>query len=270
MAALAFPDIDPVIFAVGPIEVRWYGLAYIIGFVAAGWVFYALNRRWKLGLTGDDALTAVLYSVIGVLVGGRLGYVLVYGGADYWREPVRILQTWNGGMSWHGGFLGIVVAGLLLARKWKMPFMRLADLAAVGAPVGFGLGRLANFANNELWGRTTDVAWGVVFPGAGAVPRHPSQLYEAVLEGVVMFAVLLWLARRRRPEGMLFGVFMMLYGVFRFGVEFFREPDTQLGFLWGGATMGQILSVPLVLLGGYFIWRSLRRVNAPDGAATQD
>ncbi|MHB9004902.1 MAG: prolipoprotein diacylglyceryl transferase, partial [Coriobacteriia bacterium] len=139
-----------------------------------------------------------------------------------------------------------------------------------GAPVGFGLGRLANFANNELWGRTTGAAWGVIFPGAGAMPRHPSQLYEAFLEGIVMFAVLLWLARRRRPDGMLFGVFMVFYGVFRFGVEFFREPDAQLGFLWGGATMGQLLSVPLVLLGGYFVWRALRRADASDGAITRD
>lgn len=243
---------------------RWYGLAYIIGFAVAGWIFYVLNRRWKLGLTGDDAMTAVLYSVIGVLLGGRLGYVIVYGGAEYWREPVRILQTWNGGMSWHGGFIGIVLAGLLLARRWKMPFLRIADLAAVGAPVGFGLGRLANFANNELWGRVTDLPWGVVFPGAGMLPRHPSQLYEALLEGVVMFAVLLWLARERRPDGLLFGVFMMLYGLFRFVVEFFREPDAQLGFLLRGATMGQLLSIPLILLGAYFVWRATTRDRPAD------
>jgi phosphatidylglycerol:prolipoprotein diacylglycerol transferase len=259
VAALTYPALDPVMFQIGPVAVRWYGLAYILGFAVAGWLFYSLNRRWRLGLTTDDALTAVLYGIMGVLVGGRLGYVIVYGGADYWSEPVRILQTWTGGMSWHGGFLGIVIAGLLLARRWKMPFLRIADLASVGAPVGFGLGRLANFVNNELWGRVTDVPWAMVFPGGGPRPRHPSQLYEAVLEGLVMFGVLLWVSRTKRPDGMLFGLFMTLYGTFRFVAEFFREPDPQLGFLWGGATMGQVLSVPLIVAGLYFVWRAVRR-----------
>lgn len=258
MAVFTYPAIDPVLFQVGPFAVHWYGLAYIVGFAAAGWLFAWLNRRWDVGLTADDILSVVLYCVLGVLIGGRLGYVLFYGGETFRSDPLQVVRIWNGGMSWHGGFVGIVVAGLLVSRRFKVPFLRLADMAAVGAPIGFGLGRLANFINNELWGRTTDVAWGVVFPGAGTIPRHPSQIYEALLEGVALFLVMVWLARRKRPDGFMFGVFMSGYGAFRFFVEFFREPDAQLGFLWGGATMGQLLSIPLMIAGSWFIFSAIR------------
>lgn len=259
MAAWTYPAIDPVLLTAGPIEVRWYGLAYVAGFLCAATIFWWLNRRWEIGLTADDTLTVVLYAVIGVLVGSRIGWVIVYGGGEYLREPVRILATWEGGMSWHGGFIGIVVAGLLLARKLPVSFVTLADMAAVGAPCGFLFGRLANFVNGELWGRVTDVPWAMVFPGAGPLPRHPSQLYEAVLEGLVMLVVLLLLARKRRPEGFYFGAFMLMYGTFRTLVELVREPDAHLGFLLGPLTMGQLLSVPVALVGLWIVIRSIRR-----------
>lgn len=258
MAYLTYPAIDPVLVQLGPFAVHWYGLAYIVGFIAAGVIFGWLSRRWGFGFTTDDVLSVVLYCVLGVLVGGRVGYALFYGGSAFLDDPLMLFRIWNGGMSWHGGFLGIVVAGLFVSYRYKVPFLRLADMAAVGAPVGFFFGRLANFVNGELWGRVTDVPWAMVFPGAGALPRHPSQLYEALLEGLVLFLVLLWLARTRRPDGFMFGVFMLGYGAFRFLVEFVREPDAQLGFLWGGATMGQLLSIPLMIAGVGFIVFAMR------------
>jgi len=263
VALLTYPAIDPVLIQLGPFAVHWYGLAYIAGFVAAGLVFAWLNRRWDVGLSTDDVLTVVLYCVLGVLIGGRLGYALFYGGESFVSDPLQVFRIWNGGMSWHGGFLGIVVAGLLVSRRFGVPFTRLADMAAVGAPVGFFFGRLANFVNGELWGRPTDVPWAMVFPGAGAVARHPSQIYEALLEGLALFLIMLWFARTKRPDGFMFGVFMLGYGGFRFLSEFVREPDAQLGFLWGGATMGQVLSIPLILVGVLFIVRALRAGEVP-------
>lgn len=254
--ALAFPNIDPVAFRLGPLTVHWYGLAYVAAFVIAALVVRWLSARWRLGLTDDDVLTVMLYAISGVIAGGRLGYVLFYGGMGYVREPLRVFAVWDGGMSFHGGLIGIMLAGWLATRSLRMPFLTLADMGAVGAPVGFGLGRLANFVNAELWGRVTDGPWGVVFPGAGALPRHPSQLYEAVLEGLVLTVVMVLLARRMppRPRGELVGWMLGLYGVFRIAVEFFREPDAQLGFLAGGwLTMGMVLSVPLIVAGASLI-----------------
>lgn len=269
LGSIAYPDLDPVIFSFGPFAVRWYGLAYVAGFVSAAYVVYRLSRRWDIGLTVDDVLNLMLASVVGVIVGSRLFYVAVYGAGRYWKNPGEILAVWDGGMAWHGGFIGIIVAGYLYSRVRKIPFLTLADMAAVGAPIGFFFGRIANFINGELWGRTTDLSWGVVFGGvAGELPRHPSQIYEALLEGLVMFLVLLWFARRRKPEGFYFGLFMLLYGVFRLSIEFVREPDTQIGFLWGSATMGQLLSVPLIALGVAVVWWSLVRARRPGRPAS--
>lgn len=262
LGSIAFPQLDPVIFAVGPFAVRWYGLAYVAGFVIAAYVVYRLSKRWEIGLSVDDVLNLMLSCVVGVIVGSRLFYVAVYGAGRYWENPAEIVAIWDGGMAWHGGFIGIIIAGFIYSRVRKISFLTLADLAAVGAPVGFFFGRIANFVNGELWGRPTDLPWGVVFGGAaGNAPRHPSQLYEALLEGLVMFLVLLWFARKRRPEGFLFGMFMLLYGVFRLSLEFVREPDAQIGFLLGSVTMGQLLSVPLVILGASVVWWSLSRAR---------
>lgn len=271
LGSIAFPDIDPVIFSVGPFAVRWYGLAYVAGFVGAAWVAYRLSRRWEVGLTVDDVLNLMLACVAGVVIGSRVFYVVVYGAGYYWDNPADIVAIWDGGMAWHGGFLGIIAAGLIYAKVRNVPFLTLADLAAVGAPIGFFFGRIANFVNGELWGRQTDMPWGVVFGGAaGEVARHPSQLYEAFLEGLVMFLVLLWLARKPRPQAFFFGMFMLMYGVFRLATEFVREPDVQIGFLFGSLTMGQLLSIPLAVGGAAVVWWSLARVrrSGPPASST--
>jgi len=258
VAGIPFPPIDPVALAVGPLHVRWYGLAYVAGFLVAGFVISWLNRRWKIGLSGDDILSVILYGLIGVLVGSRIGWVVIYGGLDYLVNPARIFVLWEGGMSWHGGFLGLIFAGWLLSRRLNVPFFTLADMVAVGVPAGLFFGRVANFINAELWGRPTDLPWGVIFPDAGPLPRHPSQLYEAFLEGIVIMVVLVALSRRRRPAGFYCGAFMLMYGVFRTLVEFVREPDPHIGLIFGVLTMGQVLSIPLILVGGVIVYRSLR------------
>jgi phosphatidylglycerol---prolipoprotein diacylglyceryl transferase len=252
--------------------VRWYGLAYLAGFLAAWWVLRVLDDRWGLGLGPDGRTTTVLAAVIGVVVGGRLGYVVFYNLGAYLQQPLKILAIWDGGMSFHGGLIGILLAGWWVSRHYHVPFLRLCDVGAVGAPVGIFFGRIANFINGELWGRVTTVPWGMVFPSGGPLPRHPSQLYEAGLEGLVIFVAMLLLARRRRADGFLVGWMMLLYGVFRIFVEFFREPDAQigflvqffgnlgvhLGFLPGWLTMGQLLSIPLVPIGAWLVWRAVR------------
>jgi phosphatidylglycerol:prolipoprotein diacylglycerol transferase len=265
LLAIAFPALDPVALHLGPVSVRWYGLAYVVGFIGAWLVIRNLNERWRVGLTLDDQLTIVLGSVIGVLLGGRLGYVLFYNLGHYVAHPLGIFAVWDGGMSFHGGLVGIVVAGLIIARIVKVPFWTLADIVAVGVPIGLFLGRLANFVNAELWGRVTTLPWGVVFPDAGTLPRHPSQIYEAVLEGLVLLAILWVLSRKARPQGFLFGVLLTGYGVARIFVEFFREPDVQVGFLAGGITMGQLLTLPVLAFGLWMLWWSTRPGRPMDG-----
>lgn len=264
MAAIRFADLglDPVVFTLGPLSVRWYGLAYVAGFIVAGLILRSLNRRWDIGLSDDDVLDLVLVGVVGLVLGARIGYVLFYGVGGYWSDPASILAFWDGGMSFHGGLVGILLAGWLFARRKGISVLRLYDLA-VGAPLGIFFGRLANFVNGELWGRPTDLPWGVVFPDApGSAPRHPSQLYEAALEGLVLFAILWLLSRKKRGDGFMIGTLLGLYGVFRIVVEFFREPDIQLGFVAGPFTMGQLLTLPMVLIGGWLVVRAIRRDHA--------
>lgn len=247
--------LDPVALQLGPLTVRWYGLAYVAGFICAFFVIARLAKRWKVSVDEDSFFVIVFCVIIGVIFGGRLGYVLFYGnGLEYYlQNPLEILAFNKGGMSFHGGLIGVIVGGIVASRFTRIPFLTLADMGCVGAAIGLFFGRCANFVNGELWGAPTDLPWGVVFGGAaGTMPRHPSQLYEAVLEGIVIFVVLFALSRKvpPRPRGMLFGTFLTMYGTFRFLVEFIREPDVQLGYLWGGwLTMGQLLSVPLIVAG---------------------
>lgn len=258
LGAIMFPNIDPVAFRLGPLTVQWYGIAYVAGFVCAGFVARRLVRRWELGVSDDDLLEIVIGAVLGVVLGGRLGYVLVYGGAHYLRNPADILAIWQGGMSFHGGLVGILVAGFVLSRRLDVSFAALCDIGAAGAPIGIFFGRLANFVNGELWGRTTDAPWAVVFPVAGFQGRHPSQLYEAVLEGLVVFVVVWIGSRRHRPgSGAAVGWFLAAYGVVRLIAEQFREPDVDIGFVWGNVTMGQLLSLPLVIAGVWLVRRAM-------------
>lgn len=258
-----YQSLDPVAFSLGPLSVRWYGIAYVVGFICAALILYRVARRWKVRVDVDALLTVMVCVIVGVIVGARLGYVLFYGDGYYLSHPLEILAFNKGGMSFHGGLIGALLSGIVAARITKIPYLMLADLGCIAAPVGLFFGRCANFVNGELWGAPTDAAWGVVFGGAaGMMPRHPSQLYEALLEGVVIFIVLYALSRREppRPRGTFLGLFLMMYGTFRFLVEFVREPDVQLGYLWGGwLTMGQLLSLPLVIVGVAVFVYALRR-----------
>lgn len=248
-----YQGLDPIAFSLGPLVVRWYGLAYVLGFVCAAAIIYFVAKRWKLGMSEDNLLTLMVCAIVGVVLGARIGYVLFYGDGYYLSHPLEILAFNQGGMSFHGGLVGLLIGGAVAARMTRIPFLTLADLGSIAAPIGLFFGRCANFVNGELWGAPTDGPLGVVFGGAaGMMPRHPSQLYEAVLEGIVIFCVLFALSRKRppRPQGTFLGAFLVLYGIFRFLIEFVREPDVQLGYLWGGwLTMGQVLSAPLIVTG---------------------
>ena len=248
-----YQGLDPIAFSLGPLVVRWYGLAYVLGFVCAAAIIYFVAKRWKLGMSEDNLLTLMVCAIVGVVLGARIGYVLFYGDGYYLSHPLEILAFNQGGMSFHGGLVGLLIGGAVAARMTRIPFLTLADLGSLAAPIGLFFGRCANFVNGELWGAPTDGPLGVVFGGAaGMMPRHPSQLYEAVLEGIVIFCVLFALSRKRppRPQGTFLGAFLVLYGIFRFLIEFVREPDVQLGYLWGGwLTMGQVLSAPLIVAG---------------------
>lgn len=247
-----YQSLDPVIVAIGPLSVRWYGLAYILGFVCAGLVVYFYAKRWRLRFSGYDTLVFVCFCAFGIIIGARLGYCLFYGDGYYLEHPLEILAIANGGMSFHGGLIGIVIAGLIYAHVYRMPFLTLADLVACGAPLGLLFGRCANFINGELYGAPTDLPIGVDFTGTGAM-YHPSQLYEALLEGLVIFLVLFALSRKTDPprsRGFFLGTFLVLYGTFRICIEFVRLPDIQIGYFfetWG--TMGQLLSLPMIIVG---------------------
>lgn len=273
-----YHSLDPVAFAIGPLSVRWYGIAYILGFAFACLVMWRIARRWKIRFDEDALLTIICCIIAGVILGARIGYCLVYGNGYYLAHPIEFLAFNQGGMSFHGGLCGALVGGAVAARLTRIPYLTLADMLAIGAPIGLFFGRCANFVNGELWGAVTDVSWGVVFGGAaGSMPRHPSQLYEALLEGVVIFVVLFALSRKRppRPRGTFIGVFLLLYGIFRFLVEFVRQPDAQIGYLYGDwLTMGQVLSVPLIVAGialiVFAVTRKLPQEGLPAKRAPED
>jgi phosphatidylglycerol:prolipoprotein diacylglycerol transferase len=256
LPVLPFPHINPVLIAIGPFAVRWYALAYIAGIIA-GW-FYARAIIASKTLWGGEApFTAaafddfIIWITLGIILGGRIGYVLFYNLPHFTTHPVEIFELWTGGMSFHGGVLGCVVAVIAFARRRGVSMLSLGDVTTAVAPIGICLGRLANFINGELWGRPADVPWAMIFPNGGPLPRHPSQLYEALLEGVVLLIVLGVLVRLgalKRP-GVVTGAAAIGYGAARISCEFFREPDVQLGFLWGGLTMGMLLCIPLILAG---------------------
>jgi phosphatidylglycerol:prolipoprotein diacylglycerol transferase len=267
-----FPNIDPVLFQIGPFALRWYALAYVAT-ILLGWRYTVSNvRNTKLWTHRPPPATAeqiddlILWLTLGVIVGGRLGDVLFYNTSLIWRDPVEILKTWHGGMSFHGGALGVLVAGLAFARAKKIDALRLGDLIVAAEPIGGFLVRLANFVNGELWGRPTTVPWGMVFPGAGPLPRHPSQLYEAALEGVVLFCLLRWATHRKKwlnRRGVVLGVFLVGYGLIRISLENVRAPDSWMPHFPLGLTMGMMLSTPMVLIGAWLIWRGLREPLPP-------
>lgn len=265
-ATLAYPAIDPVAFAIGPVAVRWYSLAYIVGLLL-GWAYMAkliggpkhICRRTDL----DDF---VLWAMIGIILGGRLGYVLFYNLESYLAEPMAALRLWDGGMSFHGGLIGVVLAVIWFTHRRNIPLLAFSDRVACAAPIGLFLGRIANFINGELYGRPTDGPWGMVFPGGGPLPRHPSQLYEAALEGLLLFIVLSLLfhfTKLKERPGVISGLFMIGYALARGVAELAREPDAHIGFLAGGVTMGQILSLPVAAFGLLLIWAGLRLSRRP-------
>lgn len=255
---MKYPDIDPVLFHIGPVQIRWYGLMYVIGFILAYFVILRTAQRKGRDLTGEDIGDFIGYCMVGIIVGARLGYCVFYNLLYYFHHPLEVFAIWQGGMSFHGGLIGVIIASWAYARRKGKPFLMLADLGALAAPLGLFFGRIGNFINGELYGRPTKPPWGMVFPGAGEYPRHPSQLYETFFEGLVLFVILLSLSKRRIPQGFLLGTFLFVYGMFRFFLEFFREPDPQLGFIIGPFTMGQILCSIMLVFGIYLFWLSLK------------
>ncbi len=265
--SLPFPDIDPVALSLGPVVIRWYALAYLAGFLL-GW-------KYALYMTGlspnnrpnrDDIDNFVPYTVLGVILGGRMGYVLFYQPSLYAGNFLDIFKVWEGGMSFHGGVLGVILAIVLFAWRQKIQLLRLSDMVCAAVPIGLFFGRIANFINGELFGRASDVPWAFVFPRGGDMPRHPSQFYEAILEGALIFAILFFLLHKsgvRNHPGVITGAFLVLYGSFRMVVELFREPDAHIGFLYEFFSMGQLLSVPMVLLGVSVILYALLKKGTP-------
>ena len=274
-----FVDINPIAFSLGPVQVHWYGIMYLLGFGGAWWLGQSRRKAGRLPATQDQFSDLAFYVMLGVIVGGRVGYMIFYDTSELIHHPLSLFRVWEGGMSFHGGLLGVLAAALIWTRRQKLNFFDVVDFVAPLVPIGLGLGRLGNFIGGELWGRHTDLPWGMIFPRAleslgktrdelyqmylagqlNDEARHPSQLYEFLLEGVVLFAVLWLYSRKPRPRYAISGLFALLYGLFRFCVEFVREPDVQLGFVaFDWLTMGQILSIPLILIGICLRWLSRR------------
>lgn len=253
---LVHPQFDPVALQIGPVAIHWYGLMYLLGFALVWLLGNWRIKHGKTDLTVRDLEDLIFYCVLGVVIGGRIGYALFYKPADFLANPIELLYVWQGGMSFHGGLLGVLVVLFLFARKKGRPMLAVGDFLAPLIPLGLAAGRLGNFINGELWGRATLQPWGMVFPQSGDnLPRHPSQLYELGLEGLLLFVLVWWFARKPRPLGQVSAVFLMGYGAFRFLVEYTREPDAFLGLLAGGLSMGQLLSLPMIAAGAIiFLW----------------
>ena len=263
---IPYPNINPVAIAIGPIQIRWYGLMYVLGFLAGYFLIQKQDRSRQIGLVGNTAQDLIFYIAIGLIAGARLGYVLFYDYNEYMtylKNPLEILATWHGGMSFHGGLLGSIIACGWFCRRRGLPFWAVVDSLTVACPVGLCLGRIGNFINGELLGLPSNVPWAMVFPDGGPLPRHPSQLYEAVMEGPILFFLLWWLRKRPFPDGMMLAFFLFFYGVIRFLLEFFKEPDPQMGYLLKYFTMGQILCIAMILASGLLaVFIRRRRLNA--------
>ena len=260
---IRYPQINPVALSLGPLKIHWYGIMYLIGFGALWWLG-SRRARTTPGWTPEEIGDLVFYGALGTILGGRLGYILFYDLPDYLAAPLNIFKIWQGGMSFHGGLLGVIVAMALFGRKTGKGFFQVTDFVAPMVPIGLLAGRIGNFINGELWGRVTDVPWAMVFPDprAGLLPRHPSQLYEALLEGVLLFLILWLYSAKPRPTMAVSGLFLCGYGLFRFLVEFTRMPDAQLGFIaFGWLTMGQVLSIPMFLAGAGMLWWAYHRMH---------
>ena len=262
---LTYPQIDPVALQLGPLKIHWYGLMYLVGFAGAWWLANYRASRPDSGWNREQVSDLIFYAAVGVILGGRLGSVLFYNFDQFLENPLWLFAIWEGGMAFHGGLLGVIAAFALFARKHNKGLFEVADFAAPLVPIGLGAGRIGNFIGGELWGRATEVPWGMVFPRADALVRHPSQLYQFALEGVVLFAVLWLFSSKPRPAMAVSGLFLLAYGCFRFFIEFFREPDQHLGFIaFDWLSMGQLLSIPMVVVGLIFMWLAFNRHSKGD------
>lgn len=268
---LTYPEIDPVIFRIGALQVHWYGLMYVVGFITAWFLASIRAEKPNSGWTEAQVSDLVFYSALGVILGGRIGYILFYKFSDFLAHPLMLFKIWEGGMSFHGGLLGVAVALWLFCRQHHKRFANVADFTAPLVPLGLAAGRIGNFINGELWGRVTTQPWGMIFPNAGPLPRHPSQLYEFFLEGILLFIIIWWYSSRPRPAWAVSGMFLLFYGLFRFIVEFVREPDVPFGFVaFGWLTMGQLLSLPMIIVGLFLLWWSHRQGQQQSSDATND
>ena len=256
---LMFPEIDPVAISLGPVQVHWYGLMYLTGFLGGWWLGRVRAAQPGSGWTARQIDDLLFYIVLGVILGGRVGYVLFYNLGTFLQDPLLILRIWQGGMSFHGGLLGVLLAMLLYGRRYHRTFFECTDFIAPFITIGLGAGRIGNFINAELWGRVTDLPWGMVFPGGGPEPRHPSMLYEAILEGPVLLLILWWFSAKSRPRRAVSGLFLLCYGIFRFLVELVRLPDAHIGYLaFDWFTLGQLLTLPMIGFGLLLLWLAYR------------
>ncbi|OMH31761.1 prolipoprotein diacylglyceryl transferase [Motiliproteus sp. MSK22-1] len=258
---LTYPNIDPVALAIGPLKIHWYGLMYLVGFGAAWWLANYRAGRSDATWSKQQVSDLIFWSAVGVIFGGRAGYVLFYNFEQFLANPLWLFKIWEGGMSFHGGLLGVTTALFLYGRQINKSFFEVADFTAPLVPLGLAAGRIGNFIGGELWGRVTDASWAMVFPGAGTLPRHPSQLYQFALEGLLLFTIVWWFSSKPRPRMAVSGLFLLGYGSFRFFVEQFRQPDAHIGFVLADwITMGQLLSTPMILLGAFMLsWSYLSK-----------